>query len=141
MHHKGIPLFVLLEYFVCVQGVPDLRTLPVSRCDGRSCNPSVGNLATGRTVSTLSSCGQNGSELYCSYRTGTLRLPAPKCGKCNAQHPGTPTAAHMTDDFFSNPDAWWQSAAVNREELCLDLETEFYLTHVIVLFRLPRPAP
>ncbi|XP_034762492.2 netrin-4 [Acipenser ruthenus] len=143
MHHKGIPLLVLLEYFICVQGVPDLRTLPVSRCDGRSCNPSVGNLATGRTVSTLSSCGQNGTELYCSYPDpGLSACQRPKCGKCNAQHPGhAHRAAHMTDDFFSNPGTWWQSAAgVNREELRLDLETEFYLTHVIVLFRSPRPA-
>ncbi|XP_075430722.1 netrin-4-like isoform X2 [Ascaphus truei] len=47
----------------------------------------------------------------------------------------------MTDDVFSSPATWWQSAqGILREELRLDFETEFYLTHVIMVFKSPRPA-
>lgn len=66
----------------------------------------------------------------------------PQCTKCSASQPenGHPPA-HMTDDVFSSPETWWQSAqGALREEIRLDFETEFYLTHVIMVFRSPRPA-
>lgn len=118
-----------------------------SRCSGRACNPRMGNLAKGRVLSTKSVCGSNSSELYCFYRqTAALRsrdfCPAAKCGKCNG---AIPSQAHppsaMSDSSFRCPETWWQSAeGVKEETLQLDLETQFLFTHLILVFRSPRPA-
>uniref|UniRef100_A0A8C0IMU9 Netrin-1 n=1 Tax=Chelonoidis abingdonii TaxID=106734 RepID=A0A8C0IMU9_CHEAB len=124
------------------------KKLRTFRCDGHSCNPPVGNLATGRTPVSLTTCGQNSTELYCFYPDQHLLHWAsqgcgqPRCTKCNANQPdNTHLPSDMTDDFFLNPGSWWQSAqGVHREEIRLDLETAFYLTHVIVVFKSPRPA-
>lgn len=141
-------LIVFLECFISGHGEADPVRLRAFRCSGRSCNPPVGNLATGRTPITLTTCGQNSTELYCSYPDQSLLHPAshgcgqPRCTKCNANQPdNSHLPADMTDDFFANPVSWWQSAqGVHREEIRLDFETEFYLTHVIAVFKSPRPA-
>ncbi|XP_028575069.2 netrin-4-like [Podarcis muralis] len=148
MQHKSITLIVFLEYIISGHPGADSAKLRAFRCDGHSCNPAVGNLATGRTPVTLTTCGQNSTELYCFYpdhhllHHGPQGCGQPRCTKCNANQPDNshlPSA--MTDDFFLNPASWWQSAqGVHREEIRLDLETEFYLTHVIVVFKSPRPA-
>uniref|UniRef100_A0A452J6Y8 Netrin-1 n=1 Tax=Gopherus agassizii TaxID=38772 RepID=A0A452J6Y8_9SAUR len=148
MQHKGIMLIVFLEYFVSGLGEADPVKLRTFRCDGHSCNPPVGNLATGRTPVSLTTCGQNSTELYCFYSDQHLFHWAsqgcgqPQCTKCNANQPdNSHLPSDMTDDFFLNPGSWWQSAqGVHREEIRLDLETAFYLTHVIVVFKSPRPA-
>ncbi|MBN3299678.1 NET4 protein, partial [Amia calva] len=113
------------------------------RCDSHACNPRMGNLALGRTVLTQSVCGHNATELFCSYSEaadGSCRPP--KCGKCNAaqpQHAHLPAA--LADSSFRFPNTWWQSAeGLQHETLQLDLETEFYFTHLILVFRSPRPA-
>lgn len=118
-----------------------------SRCSRGACNPRMGNLAQGRVLSTLSVCGSNTTESSCFYKEtsdapsrGSCR--AAKCSKCNA---AVPSQAHppsaMSDSPFRNPDTWWQSAeGVKEEMLQLDLETEFFLTHLIMVFRSPRPA-
>lgn len=114
------------------------------RCESRACNPRMGNLALGRRVLTQTVCGNNGTELYCSYSDPDANLacsPA-KCAKCNA---GLPPLSHlavaMSDSSFRNPNTWWQSAErVDSETVQLDLETEFYFTHLILVFRSPRPA-
>ncbi|XP_074533467.1 netrin-4-like isoform X2 [Halichoeres trimaculatus] len=118
-----------------------------SRCSRRACNPRMGNLAQGRVLSTLSVCGSNSTESSCFYKEtsdppsrGSCR--ALKCSKCNSAVPGQahPPSA-MSDSPFRNPDTWWQSAeGVKEEMLQLDLETEFFLTHLIMVFRSPRPA-
>lgn len=131
--------------FACLSDPTRLRAF---RCNGRSCNPPVGNLATGRTPVTLTTCGQNSTELYCFYPDQNLLHQVshgcghPRCTKCNANQPdNSHLPADMTDDFFANPISWWQSAqGVHREEIRLDFETEFYLTHVIAVFKSPRPA-
>ncbi|XP_035281911.1 netrin-4 [Anguilla anguilla] len=129
-----------------ISGVP-------TRCDGRACNPRMGNLALGRRVLTQSVCGYNSTEPYCSYPDATAAgapapaaaggsCAAPKCGKCNAAQPHLAhLAAAMADSSFRHPDTWWQSAeGAEVETVQLDLEVEFYLTHLIVVFRSPRPA-
>uniref|UniRef100_A0A8C3RNY3 Netrin-1 n=1 Tax=Chelydra serpentina TaxID=8475 RepID=A0A8C3RNY3_CHESE len=126
----------------------DPVTLRTFRCDGHSCNPPVGNLATGRIPVSLTTCGQNSTELYCFYPDQNLLHWAsqgcgqPRCTKCNANQPdNSHLPSDMTDDFFLNPGSWWQSTeGVHREEIRLDLETAFYLTHIIVVFKSPRPA-
>jgi len=51
----------------------------------------------------------------------------------------------MVDDPFSHPGTWWASGAdadgphSHRDEIRLDLETRFCLSHVVLLFRSPRP--
>lgn len=109
-----------------------ITSVSVSRCVNHACSPSIGNLASGRTLLTLSS----------SFH----RSPCP-------HHPVTPDvcpedshpSAHMTDDPFLHPDTWWASGAgtgiqEQQDEIRLDLETQFCLTHVVLVFRSPRPA-
>lgn len=114
------------------------------RCESRACNPRMGNLALGRRVLTQTVCGNNGTELYCSYSDpkANLACDSPKCAKCNA---GLPLLSHlagaMSDSSFRHPNTWWQSAeGVESETVQLDLESEFYFTHLILVFRSPRPA-
>ncbi|XP_060766627.1 netrin-4 isoform X2 [Neoarius graeffei] len=87
-----------------------LHGVTASRCVGHACSPPLGNLASGRTLHTQSSCCSNSSL--------------------------------MTDDPFLHPDTWWESGATaaGEDEVRLDLEDRFYLTHVIMVFRSPRPA-
>ncbi|XP_029457233.1 LOW QUALITY PROTEIN: netrin-4-like [Rhinatrema bivittatum] len=148
MQHKGMALVIFLQYLIISAHGADPVKMHNLRCNGHSCNPPVGNLAAGRTPSTLTTCGQNNSELYCFYseQTSPSSSPTecgfPKCTKCNANQPDNAhLPSDMTDDFFLNPASWWQSAqGIHREEVRLDFGTEFYLTHVIVVFRSPRPA-
>lgn len=114
------------------------------RCENRACNPRMGNLALGRRVLTQTVCGNNGSELHCFYSDpdSNLACSPAKCTKCNA---GLPHLSHlagaMSDSSFRHPNTWWQSAGgVESETVQLDLETEFYFTHLILVFRSPRPA-
>ncbi|KAM8930876.1 netrin-4-like [Pelodytes ibericus] len=148
MQNKEIVFIVILRWIIFVQTMEDATKVRSFRCDGHSCNPPVGNLAIGRMPTTITSCGENVTELYCSYPQHQLfqRLEDacgfPQCTKCSinqleSSHP----PSHMTDDVFSSPASWWQSAqGVLREEIRLDFETEFYLTHVIMVFKSPRPA-
>ncbi|XP_072329192.1 netrin-4-like isoform X1 [Scyliorhinus torazame] len=148
MQTQTLKLLLVLGCTVCPPGIADRWKSETSRCDGRSCNPSVGNLATGRAVHTLTTCGDNGPELYCSFHGGDHPEDLSSicrhtvCSKCNSNqseysHPAT----DMTDDSFHQRSRWWQSAqGVPREEVRLDLETEFYLTHTILVFKSPRPA-
>ncbi|XP_067110678.1 netrin-4 isoform X1 [Osmerus mordax] len=114
------------------------------RCESRACNPRMGNLVLGRRVLTQTVCGYNGTELYCSYSdppaSGSC-TPA-KCTKCNAALPlQAHLSAAMADSSFRHPNTWWQSAeGVESETVQLDLEVEFYFTHLIVVFRSSRPA-
>ncbi|XP_046878805.1 netrin-4 isoform X2 [Hypomesus transpacificus] len=114
------------------------------RCESRACNPRMGNLVLGRRVLTQTVCGYNGTELYCSYSdppaSGSC-TPA-KCTKCNAALPlQAHLSAAMADSSFRHPNTWWQSAeGVESETVQLDLEVEFYVTHLIVVFRSSRPS-
>ncbi|XP_077449964.1 netrin-4 isoform X1 [Stigmatopora argus] len=113
------------------------------RCESRACNPRMGNLALGRRVLTQSTCGNNGTEPYCAYaEPGPTCGGGAKCGKCNAALPHlSHLAGAMSDSSFRHPDTWWQSAeGAESETVQLDLEAEFYFTHLIVVFRSPRPA-
>ncbi|XP_076967790.1 netrin-4 isoform X2 [Tamandua tetradactyla] len=112
------------------------------RCD-KACNPRMGNLALGRKLWADTTCGQNATELYCFYSEDThLTCQQPKCDKCNAAQPHLAhLPAAMADSSFRFPRTWWQSAEnVHREKIQLDLEAEFYFTHLIMVFKSPRPA-
>ncbi|XP_003973560.2 netrin-4 [Takifugu rubripes] len=105
----------------------------VSRCVDRACSPPIGNLASGRALRTLSGC-------YGNRSSPSLRLDPPA-------HPhlcieDTHPSSHMADDPFLHPDTWWASSAATGapDEIRLDLETRFVLSHVILVFRSPRPA-
>ncbi|KAJ8395761.1 hypothetical protein AAFF_G00029980 [Aldrovandia affinis] len=96
------------------------------QCSGHACSPPMGNLATGRKLHTLTSC--------CGG-------PLPPCSAshhpCLVSHP----PGHMADDPFMHPRTWWASeAGVGEEEIRLDLEALFCLTHIVMLFHSPRPA-
>ncbi|KAL6111884.1 uncharacterized protein ACO6RY_08764 [Pungitius sinensis] len=110
------------------------RSGAVSRCEGHACSPPIRNLATGRTLFTLSSCCGNNSFHHRTCPNPDLLCP-------EDTHP----SAHMTDDPFLHPDTWWASGAGigmqrKQDEIQLDLETQFCLSHVVLVFRSPRPA-
>lgn len=137
----SVPAGVSLEVF---------RAGVAPRCESRACNPRMGNLALGRRVLTQTVCGNNGTELFCSYSDSapapgqgpTPSCGAAKCGKCNAGLPAlSHLAAAMSDSSFRHPGTWWQSAeGAESETVQLDLEAEFYFTHLILVFRSARPA-
>lgn len=100
----------------------------------QACSPPIGNLASGRTLFTLSSCCGN-SSLHHSL------CPHPSVTPHLCPHP----PAHMADNPFLHPDTWWASGARTgmqdqQDEILLDLETQFCLSHVLLVFRSPRPA-
>ncbi|XP_074535558.1 netrin-4 [Halichoeres trimaculatus] len=113
------------------------RSGAVSRCVDQACSPPIGNLASGRTLLTLSGCCGNSSLNHspCPHPPATPIL-------CPEEtHP----SAHMTDDPFLHPDTWWASGAGaetqrQQDEIQLNLETQFCLSYVVLVFRSPRPA-
>ncbi|XP_029357846.1 netrin-4 [Echeneis naucrates] len=109
----------------------------VSRCVDHACSPPIGNLASGRALTVHSKCCVDSFLKHCSchYSPGTPHLSP------EDMHP----PAHMTDDPFSHPDTWWASNAgitvqEQQDEIRLDMETRFCLSHVVLVFRSPRPA-
>lgn len=113
-----------------------------SPCE-RACNPRMGNLAHGRALSTETWCGRLGSERFCSIsEDAQRRCLRPSCGRCSGAPAGLahPPAA-MADSPFRLPRTWWQAAQdAPRETIRLDLEAAFYFTHLIMVFKSPRPA-
>lgn len=113
-----------------------------SPCD-KACNPRMGNLAHGRALRTQTSCGRHHAEPFCSYsEDAERRCRRPRCGRCSGAQAGLahPPAA-MADSPFRLPRTWWQAAHdALRETIRLDLEAAFYFTHLIMVFKSPRPA-
>ncbi|XP_064418070.1 netrin-4-like [Latimeria chalumnae] len=114
-----------------------------THCENKACNPRMGNLALGRRLVTDTTCGHHAVELFCDHTDNEdLTCRPPRCDKCSAAHPHhshPPTA--MSESSFQFPNSWWQSApGVHRETIQLDFETEFYFTHLILVFKTPRPA-
>uniref|UniRef100_A0AAQ6IEN5 Netrin-1 n=1 Tax=Anabas testudineus TaxID=64144 RepID=A0AAQ6IEN5_ANATE len=109
----------------------------LSRCVDHACSPPIGNLASGRTLHTLSGCWGNSSH----HHSPSPHSPVTPHLCPKDTHP----PAHMTDDPFLHPDTWWESGAgtalqPEHDEIRLDLETKFCLSYVVVVFRSPRPA-
>uniref|UniRef100_A0A8K9XUL1 Si:dkey-202e22.2 n=1 Tax=Oncorhynchus mykiss TaxID=8022 RepID=A0A8K9XUL1_ONCMY len=119
-----------LRYTCMLTMLPFLLDALTSRCVDHACSPPMGNLASGRTLTTLSGCCGNGSH----------HSPCPTPLHTCPDHLHPP--AHMVDDPFLHPDTWWGSGVGTDqvEEVRLDLETRFCLTHVVLLFHSPRPA-
>ncbi|XP_017936271.1 netrin-4 [Manacus vitellinus] len=113
-----------------------------SPCE-KACNPRMGNLAHGRALRTETSCGHDAAEPFCTYTEDTeRRCKRPTCGRCSRAHAGLahPPAA-MADSPFRLPRTWWQAAQdAPSETIQLDLEATFYFTHLIMVFKSPRPA-
>ncbi|XP_072097067.1 netrin-4 isoform X1 [Mobula birostris] len=119
-------------------GSPGVR----QHCDSGACNPRLGNLVTARQLKTTSTCGVRSAELFCSYPNQGCKAEA-ECDKCvsggSPRHSHPPSA--MTDSSFRFPATWWQSSQGSHgETIQLDLETHFYFTHLIMIFKSPRPA-
>lgn len=115
----------------------DSLSVSVSRCRDHACSPPIGNLASGRTLRTLSGCCENSSL----HHTPCLHPPVIPYLCPKDTHP----PAHMTDDPFLHPDTWWASGGgtnmqAEHDEIRLDLETKFCLSYVVLVFRSPRPA-
>lgn len=109
----------------------------------KALNPRMGNLAIGRSLWTDTVCGSNSTELYCTYTEySDQTCKEPKCEKCNSAVPRlSHLASAMADSPFKIPRTWWQSAHdIQREIIQLNLETTFYFTHLIMVFKSPRPA-
>ncbi|CAK8675729.1 netrin-4-like [Clavelina lepadiformis] len=124
-------IFILLEFSAVVFG---------QQCGHYSCHGDVGNLAAGRSVTVSSTCGENLSEMFCD--PGSDSCSSPSCKRCKVGRSGHEYPAdHMIDSPFFRPHTWWQSSS-SAEEVTLhfDLETTFYFTHLIMLFRSPRPG-
>ncbi|XP_068132886.1 netrin-4 [Hyperolius riggenbachi] len=134
-------MMTLLAASAFVTGLSTMATIVSHR--EKACNPKMGNLAIGRSLWTDTTCGINGTELYCTYSEnlhGTCSEP--KCNKCNAAVPrfSHPSSA-MADSTFKLPRTWWQSARdTQRDIIQLNLESAFYFTHLIMVFKSPRPA-
>lgn len=113
-----------------------------SPCE-KACNPRMGNLAHGRALRTETACGRHAAESFCAYTEDTARrCQPPACGRCSGAHAGLahPPAA-MADSPFRRPRTWWQAAGdTPQETIRLDLEAAFYFTHLILVFKSPRPA-
>ncbi|XP_069085192.1 netrin-4 [Pleurodeles waltl] len=140
MENWGL-LFLFLGCSCTVAGISSVARLGL-HCE-KACNPRMGNLANGRRLWTVSTCGYNATELYCdNTENPDLTCGPPVCNKCNAAHPrlAHPPSA-MADSSFRSPRTWWQSANdVHRETIRMDLETTYYFTHLIMVFKSPRPA-
>lgn len=113
-----------------------------SPCE-KACNPRMGNLAHGRVLRTETACGRHAAEPFCAYAEDAQhRCKRLVCGRCNRSHAGLAhPASAMADSPFRLPRTWWQSAQdAPREIIRLDLEAAFYFTHLILVFKSPRPA-
>ncbi|XP_073429301.1 netrin-4 [Dendrobates tinctorius] len=136
-----LSLLTLLAASALPTGINTKATIASQR--EKACNPRMGNLAIGRSLWTDTVCGTNSTELYCTHTAyPDQACKEPKCEKCNSAVPRlSHPASAMADSTFKIPRTWWQSARdIQREIIQLHLETTFYFTHLIMVFKSPRPA-
>ncbi|XP_044532768.1 laminin subunit beta-2-like [Gracilinanus agilis] len=125
--------------YACTHEVPDL--LPRPGCSGGSCYPPTGNLVVGRSQSlhASSTCGLSGPEPYCIV---SHLQDSEKCFFCDSRGQGGHRIKNVIS--LSGPDGertWWQAeSGVENVSIQLDLEGEFYFTHLIMTFKTFRPA-
>ncbi|XP_069620811.1 netrin-4 isoform X3 [Ranitomeya imitator] len=138
-----LSLLTLLAASALATGINTITFATIASQREKACNPRMGNLAIGRSLWTDTVCGTNSTELYCTYTAyPDQTCKEPKCEKCNAAVPRlSHPASAMADSTFKIPRTWWQSARdIQREIIQLHLETTFYFTHLIMVFKSPRPA-
>ncbi|XP_056430278.1 netrin-4 isoform X2 [Hyla sarda] len=136
-----LSLVTLFAASALATGINTMATIASQR--DKACNPRMGNLAIGRRLWTDTVCGSNNTELYCTYTEyPDQTCKEPKCDKCNDAVPRlSHPASAMADSTFKIPRTWWQSARdIQREIIQLNLETTFYFTHLIMVFKSTRPA-
>ncbi|XP_074604898.1 laminin subunit beta-1 isoform X2 [Brevipalpus obovatus] len=119
-------------------------------CDRNSCAPQSADLLVGRAenLSSTSTCGLTKAETYCilaAYRNNPTE-PA-KCKTCYANPRGIEDKwrnheiKRLVTDERVWSEWWWQSEnGVQNVSIRLDLEAEFLVTHVVMVFRFFRPA-
>lgn len=133
------PIVCTLLYNIFLSPFTDSQpaSVSVSRCVDHACSPPIGNLATGRTLRTMSACCGNNT-----FHQSLCLHPPLKSSPCQEDsHP----PALMADDPFLHPDTWWASSRDStvqeaQDVIQLDLETQFCLSHVVLVFKSPRPA-
>ncbi|KAM9095234.1 laminin subunit beta-2-like [Sarcophilus harrisii] len=138
--HGFIVLLLLIQIpSACAHEIPDL--LPPPGCSGGSCYPPTGNLVVGRSQSlhASSTCGLRGPEPYCIV---SHLQDSEKCFFCDSRGQGGHRIKNVIS--LSGPDGertWWQAeSGVENVSIQLDLEGEFYFTHLIMTFKTFRPA-
>lgn len=144
---------------VAAQGTPPPFARPRPRqpfaklppCEKSSCYPATGNLLIGREsrLSASSTCGLDGPERYCIV--SHLDADRKNCFRCDST-PGPNKSAlnHQVSNivYRTVPNrsrkparTWWQSRnGVENVTIQLDLESEFHLTHIVIVFKTFRPA-
>jgi len=131
-----------MTYLACLQlaGLSYVSLLASQQCGRHSCHGDVGNLGAGRSVTVSSTCGENSGEFFCEPgQDDCSPLVCRRCksGKKLHEHP----ASHMLDSPFLRPHTWWQSSSLDDDvTIQFDLETAFYFTHLIIVFKSSRPG-
>lgn len=117
-------------------------------CGRHTCYPVTGNLLTGRESSLFASstCGSDHPERYCNAtRTGEAK----NCMLCDS-HSHTRDNPNINHDisnivsrFYKDTQqrSWWQSEnGVENVSIQLNLESEFHVTDLKIVFGTVRPA-
>lgn len=132
--------FATGQYFIAAILTAQFMDGHATSCVMRSCHGDVGNLANGRVVSASSTCdaGDDLATRYCQFDDDSCGEP--KCAGCDQDH----QASQMLDTPFSRRRTYWQSKLIKSDEekvtIKFDLETTFYFTHLIMVFKTPRPG-
>ena len=106
-----------------------------------------GDLGVGRSFTASSTCGQDGPEDYCAIDDSADVSDDSgdrPCFTCDGTVPDHSHPARFLTDLDSSvmtDRTWWQSVnGVNNVTLELELEAMFFFTHLIIMFRSPKPA-
>lgn len=109
-------------------------------CSRGACYPPTGDLLLGRgqQLHATSTCGQVGSEVFCT----PFQMWKMKCCPCDSRNPSS-SLAHTVQNVLSTagPNRWWQSKKdTNPVTLQLDLQNLFQLETLVLSFKGPRPS-
>lgn len=140
-HRAHFAFLATGQYFMATILSVQFMTVHATSCAMRSCHGDVGNLGNGRVVLASSTCGRDddvSSTRYCQFEDDNCSEP--KCTRCSEYH----DASQMLDSPISRGATYWQSKLIESDEekvtVKFDLETTFYFSHLIMIFKTPRPG-